>query len=136
MASRDMFPSTKNVTFATEKVQPTKAPIFNGVGKDFETDQRLRPSHEMEHNIVKPLPLGAPVPGRGQLMKGGGERAFFSADDSALTKQILGTHYPEIEDFDVKPVLFIVEDIIHLAKPLTADSTAVGCKKFHLLYTF
>ncbi|XP_073304456.1 protein SIEVE ELEMENT OCCLUSION B-like [Primulina huaijiensis] len=132
MASRDVFPSTKNVTFAPEKVPPTKAQIFNGGVQDYETDQRLRPSYEMEHNIVKPLPLGVPAPGRGQLVKGGGGRVFFSADDTALTKQILGTHSPEIEDFDVKPVLFIVEDIIHLAKPLTADSAAVAPIQAHL----
>ncbi|XP_073039011.1 protein SIEVE ELEMENT OCCLUSION B-like [Primulina eburnea] len=127
MASRDVFPSTKNVTFSSEKVPPTKAHIFNGGVQDYETDQRLRPSYEMEHNIVKPLPLGVPAPGRGQLMKGGRGwgHVFFSADDTALTKQILGTHSPEIEDFDVKPVLFIVEDIIHLVKPLTADSAAL-----------
>ncbi|XP_073299838.1 protein SIEVE ELEMENT OCCLUSION B-like [Primulina huaijiensis] len=132
MAGRDVFPKTKNVTFATEKVQPTKSPIINGLVKDIETDQRLRPSHEIEHNIINPLQLSVPVPGRGQLMKGGGERAFFSADDSALTKQILGTHSPEVEDFDVKPILFIVEDIINLAKPLTADSTAVAPIRAHL----
>lgn len=52
-----------------------------------------------------------------------GERGFFSSDDAALTKQIVATHAPDMDDLNVKPVLAIVEDILRLAKPSTSTDT-------------
>ncbi|KAI3452649.1 hypothetical protein Pfo_009313 [Paulownia fortunei] len=100
MASRDVVPATK-------ALPPAKAP------QNIASDHSLRPSHELGHSTANTLP----VHGRGR------DRQFFSADDNALTKQILATHAPEVEDMDVKPVLYIIENIMRLARPLTADTT-------------
>ncbi|KAI3467621.1 hypothetical protein Pfo_024284 [Paulownia fortunei] len=98
------------------------------------TDHRLRQSHEQDHSNVRPFTLDAPVPGagRGHLLKGGRDRSFFSSDDSALTKQILAIHAPEIEELNVKPVLSIIEDILRLGKPLTADTSLGAQSREHL----
>ncbi|KAJ7957669.1 Protein SIEVE ELEMENT OCCLUSION B like, partial [Quillaja saponaria] len=50
-----------------------------------------------------------------------GNRHLFSAsDDNVMVKQILATHAPDDRNFDVTPLLHIVEDIFHRATP--ADS--------------
>ncbi|KAM0940824.1 putative sieve element occlusion, Thioredoxin-like superfamily, protein SIEVE ELEMENT OCCLUSION [Dioscorea sansibarensis] len=51
-----------------------------------------------------------------QLIKG--ERHLFSSsDDSTLTKQIMATHTPDDREVEVKPILYIVEDILKRANP-------------------
>ncbi|KAK6160344.1 hypothetical protein DH2020_003725 [Rehmannia glutinosa] len=57
------------------------------------------------------------------MLRRGHDRGFFSSDDSALTKQILATHAPDIEELNVKPVLSIIEDILRLGKPFTTDAS-------------
>ncbi|XP_051149411.1 protein SIEVE ELEMENT OCCLUSION B-like isoform X2 [Andrographis paniculata] len=63
------------------------------------------------------------VPTRGQTLRRDRDRHFFSSDDNALSKQIVATHAPDFEDLDARPVLAIVEDILHLAKPLHGTQT-------------
>ncbi|KAL5991255.1 hypothetical protein ACLOJK_012162 [Asimina triloba] len=51
-----------------------------------------------------------------QLIKG--ERHLFSAsDDDAVMKQIAATHAPDGRDVDARPILRIVQDILHRATP-------------------
>ncbi|KDP46383.1 hypothetical protein JCGZ_10223 [Jatropha curcas] len=57
---------------------------------------------------------------------GKGERLLFSSsDDNAMTKQIQGTHSPDGREFEVKPLLHIVEDIFNRAAP-TIDALAIA----------
>ncbi|KAF8390539.1 hypothetical protein HHK36_025066 [Tetracentron sinense] len=52
-----------------------------------------------------------------QMIKG--ERHLFStSDDNSMMKQIQGTHAPDGREIDVKPLLQLVEDIWHRAKPM------------------
>eukprot|EP00257_Ricinus_communis_P020329 XP_015579534.1 protein SIEVE ELEMENT OCCLUSION B [Ricinus communis] len=58
-----------------------------------------------------------------QLIKG--DRLLFSSsDENAMTKQIQATHSPDGREFDVKPLLNIVEDIFERAAP-TIESLAL-----------
>ncbi|MFS8029165.1 putative sieve element occlusion, Thioredoxin-like superfamily, protein SIEVE ELEMENT OCCLUSION [Helianthus anomalus] len=49
----------------------------------------------------------------------GDRHMFSSSDDNAMMKNILATHAPDGTYFDVKPLLQIIEDIIHRANPDT-----------------
>ncbi|KAJ0727262.1 putative sieve element occlusion [Helianthus annuus] len=49
----------------------------------------------------------------------GHRHLFSSSDDNAMMKNILATHAPDGTYFDVKPLLQIIEDIIHRANPDT-----------------
>lgn len=49
---------------------------------------------------------------------------FSSSDDTAMTNQIQATHSPDGREFDVKPLLQLVEDIFTRAAP-TIDALAV-----------
>jgi len=42
---------------------------------------------------------------------------FSSSDDAAVMKQVLATHAPNGREFDVVPLLQIVEDILQRATP-------------------
>ncbi|XP_059657798.1 protein SIEVE ELEMENT OCCLUSION B-like [Cornus florida] len=42
---------------------------------------------------------------------------FSSSDDNAMMKQILATHAPDGREFDVKPILLIVEDVMRCSTP-------------------
>ncbi|OAY25625.1 protein SIEVE ELEMENT OCCLUSION B [Manihot esculenta] len=54
-----------------------------------------------------------------------GDRLMFSSsDDTAMTNQIQATHSPDGREFDVKPLLQLVEDIFTRAAP-TIDALAV-----------
>ncbi|KAI5679283.1 hypothetical protein M9H77_10233 [Catharanthus roseus] len=84
--------------------------------------------HNVHHAPLNPsLPSAAkaihspaaiiPVATNRQLMRG--DRHLFSAsDDSAMMKQVLSMHVPDGRDFDVKPLLLIIEDIMKRAKPV------------------
>ncbi|KAK6160296.1 hypothetical protein DH2020_003677 [Rehmannia glutinosa] len=98
------------------------------------TDHRFRQSHEVEHSPVRPHLTAAPVAGasRAHMLRRGHDRGFFSSDDSALTKQILATHAPDIEELNVKPVLSIIEDILRLGKPFTTDASHGAQIQAHL----
>uniref|UniRef100_A0A5B6ZLE0 Protein SIEVE ELEMENT OCCLUSION B-like n=1 Tax=Davidia involucrata TaxID=16924 RepID=A0A5B6ZLE0_DAVIN len=56
------------------------------------------------------------VPAKMQQVRS--DRHFFSSsDDNAMMKQIQATHAPDGREFDVKPLLHIIEDIMHRAGP-------------------
>ncbi|KAG9446472.1 hypothetical protein H6P81_012600 [Aristolochia fimbriata] len=58
----------------------------------------------------------AVAPQKTQLIRG--DRHMFSAsDDSVVMKQILATHSPDGRDVDVRPLLHVVEDVLHRANP-------------------
>lgn len=42
---------------------------------------------------------------------------FAESDDRAMLKQIEETHFPDNREFDVKPIIQIIEDILRRATP-------------------
>jgi hypothetical protein len=57
-----------------------------------------------------------------QLMKGGKMMpANVISDDNILVKKIVSDHNPEGLDYDVKPLLHIVEDILRLSTLRSSD---------------
>lgn len=48
----------------------------------------------------------------------GDHHMFLTSDDNAMMKHILETHIPDGRDFDVKPLVHIIEDIVHRATPI------------------
>ncbi|KAL0297041.1 UNVERIFIED_CONTAM: protein SIEVE ELEMENT OCCLUSION B [Sesamum radiatum] len=123
MAARDFMPPP-----STDKVPPARTP---GGGHSFVTDHGINPTKEHEHHTVNPIPSSAQVAARGRLGRADRAPNFFSSDD-ALTKQIVATHAPDMEDLDVRPVLSIVEDIMRLARPSSADTTHVAQTQSHV----
>lgn len=141
MASRDTVPLTRGgLASTTDKAVAAKPLTSSGGVQNPAPDHVFRPSLELSRNPAK---LGGGLQdyaadhssrqgyyntpaslqgGRGAHMQRG-ERGFFSSDDAALTKQIVATHAPDIDDLNVKPVLAIVEDILRLAKPSTSTDT-------------
>ncbi|KAK6920603.1 Sieve element occlusion, C-terminal [Dillenia turbinata] len=61
-----------------------------------------------------------------QLIRGGERRMFAAGDDNAMLKQIQATHAPDGRDFEVKPILQIIEDIFHHAAPSSIDGIVNG----------
>ncbi|XP_047963572.1 protein SIEVE ELEMENT OCCLUSION B-like [Salvia hispanica] len=115
MASRDAVPSTRP-TNGKAKPPSAAAHDLGMVG----ANHSFRPSHEPDSRLVR-HPIPPPSLGGRQR-----DRGFFSSDDTALTKQILATHAPDIEDLNVKPLLSIVEDILRLSKPSSStDHTSL-----------
>ncbi|XP_078170437.1 protein SIEVE ELEMENT OCCLUSION B-like [Carex rostrata] len=54
-----------------------------------------------------------------------GERHMFtSSDDSIMMKNIQATHSPDGLDFDVRPLMRVVEDVLRRATPITTAITA------------
>lgn len=45
----------------------------------------------------------------------GDHHLFLTSDDNAMMKHIEDTHSPDGRDFDVKPLLHTIEDIVHRA---------------------
>lgn len=83
----------------------------------------LNPASALHHQHPPPPPTAAAAVTNRQLMKG--DRHLFStSDESAMRRQIMAYHAPDGRDFDVKPLLLIIEDIMHRAKP-TAFFTPV-----------
>ncbi|KAK4399670.1 protein SIEVE ELEMENT OCCLUSION B [Sesamum angolense] len=123
MAARDFMPPP-----STDKVPPARTP---GGGHSFVTDHGINPTKEHEHHTVNPIPSSAQVAARGRLGRADRAPNFFSSDD-ALTKQIVATHAPDMEDLDVRPVLSIIEDIMRLARPSSADTTHVAQTQSHV----
>lgn len=61
-----------------------------------------------------------------QLMKGGKIMpANAMSDDSILVKKIVSEHNPEGLDYDVKPLLHIVEDILRRSSLRSEDASMV-----------
>lgn len=54
---------------------------------------------------------------RMQRNRGDRNVMFSSSDDAAMMKQIQATHAPDGREVDVKPLLKIVEGILHRAAP-------------------
>ncbi|XP_050224081.1 protein SIEVE ELEMENT OCCLUSION B-like [Mercurialis annua] len=80
--------------------------------------QLMNQSSPAKQQLLKQNPLGAR-----QLIKGD-RHLFSSSDDNAMSKQIQATHSPDGRQFDVKPLLHIVEDIFYHSAP-TTDSHAL-----------
>lgn len=88
-----------------------------------------------------PAPAGPTATALQKYVKGtaGGERTMtLMSDDNMMMKQILETHAPDGLEFDVKPLLILVEDILsratHSADTLvTVRSTKLISGPFHHL---
>lgn len=52
-----------------------------------------------------------------QLIKSDRRTAFATSDDSAMMKQIQSTHSPDGREVEVKPILQVIEDVLHHANP-------------------
>ncbi|CAI9756328.1 unnamed protein product [Fraxinus pennsylvanica] len=124
MGSRDFVPTARTNPLMSDALSNPKPPTKTPVTKSYLTDResaKQKLSHdELDHSSARPL-TGAALPlssGRGHLMKGGQHDRHISTDDIGLNKQVLGTHAPDHEDLDVKPVLSIIEDILRLGKSL------------------
>lgn len=61
--------------------------------------------------------MSAIVPaGIAKMQQARGDRSLFStSDDNVMMKQIHSTHSPDGREFDVKPILLIIEDVMHRA---------------------
>ncbi|XP_021593778.1 protein SIEVE ELEMENT OCCLUSION B isoform X2 [Manihot esculenta] len=70
------------------------------------------------------MEMAKQLPASMQKLIKGDKLIFSSADDNAMTKQIQGTHSPDGREFDVKPLLHLVEDIFNRAAP-TIDAIAL-----------
>lgn len=57
------------------------------------------------------------VPSRMHQQSRGERGLFSSSDDNVMMKQITATHAPDGREFDVKPLLHVIEDIMHRATP-------------------
>lgn len=57
------------------------------------------------------------VPATNRQLMRGDRHMFSSSDETGMMKQIMAYHVPDGRDFDVKPLLLIVEDIMQRAKP-------------------
>ncbi|PSR87537.1 Protein SIEVE ELEMENT OCCLUSION B like [Actinidia chinensis var. chinensis] len=77
----------------------------------------------MESKMVTKL-----APGGGSLQKlvKSDRSMFMSSDDSAMMKQIQGTHSPDGFEIDVKPLLLIVEDILSRATLMPTNAILMG----------
>ncbi|PSS28553.1 Protein SIEVE ELEMENT OCCLUSION B like [Actinidia chinensis var. chinensis] len=64
------------------------------------------------------------VPSKMLRSRVNGRHIFTTSDDNAMMKQIVATHSPDGSEFDVKPLLHVVEDILHRATPTTLLSVA------------
>ncbi|XP_058195108.1 protein SIEVE ELEMENT OCCLUSION B-like [Rhododendron vialii] len=61
----------------------------------------------------------AMVPTRMPQQQSRGDRGLFTtSDDNVMMKQIMATHTPDGREFDVKPLLHVVEDVMHRATPI------------------
>ena len=52
-----------------------------------------------------------------QMGRHNDRQIFSSSDDNAMMKQIEATHSPDGREVDVKPVLVLIEEILHRASP-------------------
>ncbi|PIN09356.1 hypothetical protein CDL12_18058 [Handroanthus impetiginosus] len=130
MASQDVTPATKSRPSTADKNPEAKSPVVGGGVHRVATEHGSNPGHDLvDHSSVNPLPA---VPRASRLRGTRHDRGFFAADDGALTKQILATHAPDIEELDVKPVLSIIEDILRLGKPLSTDPATGTHVEAHL----
>lgn len=58
---------------------------------------------------------------------------FMASDDNAMMKHIEETHIPDGRDFDVKPLVHVIEEIVHRATPIASN---VHVFIDHLTYLF
>lgn len=122
MESRDLIPSTKGQPLPTERVAAPKTPT----GRSFVANPTERYADEplQDPSTVKLHPTNAPMQMGGQKVRADRNPHFFSSDDNALSKQIVATHAQDFEELNVRPILTIGEEILHLAKPTHAAETA------------
>ncbi|KAA8542200.1 hypothetical protein F0562_023352 [Nyssa sinensis] len=55
-------------------------------------------------------------------------RMFSASDDSAMNRQIQATHTPDGREVEVKPILHVIENILHLATP-AIDGISSGTRE-------
>lgn len=61
------------------------------------------------------------------------ERGMFSAsDDSAMMKQIQATHSPDGRELEIKPILYVIETILHHVSPGIDGVINVKCPSLFL----
>ncbi|KAF8399816.1 hypothetical protein HHK36_015687 [Tetracentron sinense] len=66
-----------------------------------------------------------------QQMIKGDRHVFSTSDDSVMLKQIQATHLPDGREVDVKPLLQLVEDVLHRAAP-NIDAVVVHGTQAHM----
>ncbi|XP_071711702.1 protein SIEVE ELEMENT OCCLUSION B-like [Rutidosis leptorrhynchoides] len=94
----------------------------------------MGPNHHLNHNSMTHAINEPPVhnPTHQQLSRNVRNSIFSASDDDVIMRQVLGTHLPDGTDVDVKPLLNIVEDILHHstinADPISSDTDTNGDK--------
>ncbi|KAK4358298.1 hypothetical protein RND71_023908 [Anisodus tanguticus] len=89
--------------------------------------------HAMNHPMVKPVSHdmvpaathATPINPRTSNLaaarlphRRGDHHLFLTSDDNSMMKHIEETHIPDGRDFDVKPLVYIIEEIVHRATPI------------------
>ncbi|KAL3511373.1 hypothetical protein ACH5RR_030774 [Cinchona calisaya] len=113
-ASNEIVPTTRDQPLTTTHSHLREVPVV-----------RSHPTTNVPGNLMN-QPTNAIVPSSrsSQLMRG--ERHMFStSDDTAIMKKIQYTHAPDGREFDVKPLLLIIQDIMYHA---TTTSHAMGAQ--------
>ncbi|EEF35451.1 protein SIEVE ELEMENT OCCLUSION B [Ricinus communis] len=106
-------------------INPTPAHMHHHINSNpANTQQLIKQTPFTMQQLLKQTPASAH-----QLIKA--DRLLFSSsDDNAMTKQIQATHSPDGREFDVKPLLNIVEDIFDRAAP-AIESLALPAAAHH-----
>ncbi|XP_060214065.1 protein SIEVE ELEMENT OCCLUSION B-like [Lycium barbarum] len=110
-------------------------PMSHDTGHHASTGHHINPlnAHVMNHAVVKPVshdmvPATAhhtPINPRTSNLAAaklhhriGDHHLFLTSDDNAMMKHIEETHVPDGRDFDVRPLVHIIEEIVHRATPV------------------
>ncbi|KAM0018770.1 putative sieve element occlusion [Helianthus debilis subsp. tardiflorus] len=59
-------------------------------------------------------------------------RMFSSSDDSAMMKQVVGTHSPDGRDVHLEPILNVIEETLYRAIPASIDGVLKGTHDGHI----
>lgn len=85
-------------------------------------------SHDMVPAAVVPGVHATPINPRTSNLaarlpqKRGDHHMFMASDDNAMMKHIEETHIPDGRDFDVKPLVHIIAEIVHRATPIAHEA--------------
>ncbi|XP_059316348.1 protein SIEVE ELEMENT OCCLUSION B-like [Lycium ferocissimum] len=110
-------------------------PMSHDTGHHASTGHHINPLNApmMNHPVVKPVshdmvPATAhhtPINPRTSNLaaaklhhRRGDHHLFLTSDDNAMMKHIEETHVPDGRDFDVRPLVHIIEEIVHRATPV------------------
>lgn len=118
-------------------------PMSHDIGHPATTGYHINPLNTQinPHSVAKPvthdmIPPPAPVApsvhhatpinvARPPHRRGGDHHMFLTSDDNAMMRHIEETHIPDGRDFDVKPLVQIIEDIVHRATPISVREAKV-----------